>query len=692
MPGQTGRSRRPLQPLLHDLASSVCAPALLLGSRDGQIRPGGVSGWYVDDVRMLDRILLSVDGSDLDTVRVDASDTRQQAFGYVARGLGDPIQDPTVFLDRSREVGPTELRETVVVSSAATEPVDVAVHLDLGSDLAAMGVVRHGDSTTPVRPEGGDGELRWLGEGVSCAVLPVPAPDAVDVAPDGSSRLTWRARVGRGARLEIRCRVVARVDPLFAPGGPPPWSVDAGVRGADRRLDRLVRQSLGDLAGLLLRDRDEDGSPTDQFLAAGSPWFLTLFGRDSLWAARMLAPFAPDLMLSTLRILARRQGRAPDPVTEEQPGKILHEVRNAPLEMGELSLPPVYFGTVDATPLFVATVADAWQWGAGDRAVAGLLPAVRGCLSWMTEQSRETGWLRYIDRTGKGLSNQGWKDSHDSVQFADGRLADPPIALCEVQGYAYEAAQRGAALLAAFGEPEVDGLGAWAADLRTRFARDFWVDDAEGGYPAIALDGGGNPVDSVASNMGHLLGTGILDADQAAMVRRRLERADMSSGFGLRTLTSGSPRFSRLSYHGGTVWPHDTAVAVLGLAREGHVDAAAGFAAALVDAAEGFGFRLPELFGGDSADEVSAPSDYPAACRPQAWAAAAPLACLVAATGLQVDVPRRTVSHPRRVPARLGEFRLEGLRAGEERFTVQVGPDGRVSVSGLDGFTVDVRG
>ena len=690
-PSASAPSPRRLQPLLHDLASSVCAPALLLGGRDGQVRPGGVGGWYVDDVRMLDRILLSVDGSDLDTVRVSASDAFRHEFGYVARSLGDPGSDPTVFLDRTRVVGAGEVEETVVVTSVAAEPVDVVVHLELAGDLAAMATVRHGDSTTPVTPEARDGVLRWDDGRASCQVRPTPGPDAVDIDADGRARLTWRAGIGRGDGLEIRCRMVADSDPLFAPGGTPPWSAETGVRASDWRLGRLVRQSLGDLAGLLLRDRDADGAPTDQFLAAGSPWYLTLFGRDSLWAARMLTPFAPELALSTLRTLARRQGRVEDHDTEEQPGKILHEVRNAQLDMGEMSLPPLYYGTVDATPLFVATLADAWEWGADERAVADLLPAVRGCLTWIMEQSRETGWLRYIDHTGRGLANQGWKDSTDAVQFADGRLASPPIALCEVQGYAYEAAVRGAALLAAFAEPEVDGLAAWAADLRARFAKEFWVDDGDGGYPAIALDGRGARVDSATSNMGHLLGTGILDPEQAERVRRRLEAPDMSSGFGLRTLTADSPGFSRLSYHLGSVWPHDTAVVVLGLGREGHSDTAAGLGAALVDAAEGFGFRLPELFGGEQAGQVPAPSDYPASCRPQAWSAAAPLACLVAATGVRVDAPARTVTHPRRVSDRLGAFRLDGLRAGDRRFTVEVDADGLVAVSGLDGFTVTVR-
>jgi glycogen debranching enzyme len=488
--------------------------------------------------------------------------------------------------------------------------------------------------------------------------------------------VVWTATVEPGRSFAVRLTFAAVGVPQFGGAGAPPWG-GVAVEAPDIRLPRLVQQSLDDLGGLLLLDED------DAFLAAGAPWFLTLFGRDSLWAARLLMPFGTDLAMSTLRTLARRQGTRDDPESQEQPGKILHEVRNTTLELGGMTLPPVYYGTVDATPLFVCTLADAWQWGADRDAVSALLPVVRRCLEWILEQSRESGWLRYVDLSGHGLANQGWKDSVDSVQFADGRLAGPPIALSEVQGYAHEAAVRGAALLATFGEPPVEGLVAWARSLRERFDRAFWVDTSEGGHVAVALDGSGAAVDSVTSNMGHLLGTGLLDEARTARVVEVLTTPDLDSGFGLRTLSSRSPRFSRLSYHGGSVWPHDTAIAVRGLGREGRFEAAARLTAGLVAAAECQrlpAFRLPELYGGDRADDAPVPVDYPAACRPQAWAAAAPLACLVAVTGLEVDVPAGRVTHPARVSTRLGAFTLQGIRAGDETLTVRVGPDGTVEI------------
>jgi len=662
----------------------VAAPGLLLAGADGQLRTGGVSGWYVDDVRLLDRSELAVAGSDLELVRSAVRGARRQDFGYVARSLGDEIADPTVLVERFRDLAPQDLTERVVVSSAAQEPVDVTFHLDLRADLAPMAVVKQGQATEAAAAEPVPGGLRWSGSGRSVTVVADPAPAAVDTA----GRLTWQARLGRGERFEVTLTATSPEPTGFTSGAPAPWPAQATVTGSDVRLERTAAQSLADLEGLLLRDHEGD-----RFLAAGSPWFLTLFGRDSLWAARMLVPFSTDLALSTLRVLARRQGTVEDLATEEQPGKILHEVRNAELDLGDMTLPPVYYGTVDATPLFVCTLADAAAWGADPEQVRALLPAARRCLEWILAQAAGSGWLRYVDHTGHGLSNQGWKDSHDSVQFADGTLATAPIALSEVQAYAYDAAVRGAALLASYGEEEVPGLAAWASELRGRFDAAFWVGDDASGHVAIALDGDDVPADAVTSNMGHLLGTGLLGDERVSRVAEVLAGPDLDSGFGIRTLSSRSPRFSRLSYHGGTVWPHDTAIAVLGLAGEGRLDQAARVTRGLVAAAEGVDYRLPELFGGDAATDVRFPTAYPASCRPQAWSAAGVLAGLVAATGVRVDAAAGTVSHPARTSTALGAYTVTGLRVGVVPLEVQVAADGAVTVVVPEGvgLTVQVR-
>lgn len=654
-----------LVPALHHLAVSVVAPAIVLSSDDGQVRCGGACGWFVDDVRLLTELTVSVDGSDLELVRSAVLGADRQEYTYVARRLGGWLHDPTVTIDRRRTLNASRLVEQFSVSSRAQQPVSLALHVDVAADLVSMSVVRRGEGSTPVPSVTEGGRLAWRSDDRRFTAMFAPAP-----TEHSGDRLTWSTSIDPGATFEVRLVLEAEGSPQFGAGGQRPFQ--AGVEAPDPRLSQLVEQSVADLGGLLMRDGD------DAFLAAGSPWFLTLFGRDSLWAARLLMPFGTDLAMSTLRTLARRQGEKDDEQSEEQPGKILHEVRNTTLQLGGMTLPPVYYGSVDATPLFVCTLADAHHWGAAPDAVRVLLPAARRCLEWVMTQSAESGWLRYVDRSGHGLANQGWKDSVDSVQHADGRLAAPPIALCEVQGYAYEAAVRGAALLGAFDEPPVAGLAEWATELRERFQREFWVVTPEGGHVAIALDTAGEQVGSVTSNMGHLLGTGILTAEQVDRVASVLAAPEMTSGFGLRTLSSRSPRFSRLSYHGGSVWPHDTAIAVRGLALEGRLDEAAQLTAGLVAVAEGVGYRLPELYGGDAASDVPQPTAYPAACRPQAWSAAAPLACLASVAGLAVVDGGLT--HPARTSTRLGPFDLHGLRVGDQPVTVSVAFDGTVTL------------
>jgi glycogen debranching enzyme len=320
------------------------------------------------------------------------------------------------------------------------------------------------------------------------------------------------------------------------------------------------------------------------------------------------------------------QGTRHAPEAAEEPGKIMHELRRQSLVIDDdITLPPLYYGTVDATPLFVCLLHDAWRWGLPDDQVRALLPSLEAALGWMRDDGDADGdgLLEYIDRSGHGLANQGWKDSGDSVQWRDGSLAQGPIALCEVQAYAYAAAMGGAALLDAFERPGGDEWRAWAARLREAFHAKFWITDPErcgelGPYPAIALDANKQPVDTVTSNLGHRRGTGLLDPEQSALVAARLGSPELDSGYGLRTMSTDSAGYWPLSYHGGSVWTHDTAIAVLGLAREGHDAVATSLARGLLRAAEGFDYRMPELHSGDAAGDASRPVPYPASCRPHA--------------------------------------------------------------------------
>ncbi|MGH3324776.1 MAG: amylo-alpha-1,6-glucosidase, partial [Streptomyces sp.] len=461
----------------------------------------------------------------------------------------------------------------------------------------------------------------------------------------------------------------------------------ATLRSADRGLDHWFARSRSDLAALLLADPQDEN---DTFLAAGAPWFLTLFGRDSILAARMLLPLGTDLAAGTLRTLARRQGGTVDPGTEEQPGKILHEVRRDGLDFGgELTLPPCYFGTVDATPLWVTLLHDAWRWGMRPEEVERLLPHAESALTWMDRygDADGDGFLEYVDSTGRGLSNQGWKDSGDAVRSRAGRLAEPPTALCEVQAYAHEAALGAAALLRAFGRPDADRWEEWAERLRLRFRERFWVEDAEGPYPAIALGHDKRPLDALTSNIGHLLGTGLLDEEESRLVAARLTGAHLDSGFGLRTLADDSTGFNPLGYHIGSVWPHDTAMAVQGLVRAGLHEAAEPLIAGLIRASVAFDGRLPELFAGHGAGRDSRPAPYPASCRPQAWAAASSVVVLQAVLGLTADAPRDRISMSPELAAGYRPLRATGLRLADRGFEVAVDGDGGTHVAGLpEGF------
>lgn len=679
------------QPFLHDLVTCLRAPVVAVSGVDGQIRGTGASGIYDGDVRALARLVVTVDGHEPDPLGHATTGPGRAEFVGVLRRLGDAMPDPTVLLVRRRAVGAEGLRETFVVRSSAREPVLCRLTVHLAVDLSDMAVLKAGESLAALAARtDGDG-LVWRDGGRVVSVLARPAPAQTD---PGDATVSWDlvvdARGEVAVELEVRT-AGTRTGPGFRPlpaRGPVPWSRPA-VESDDRRLTALLSQGLDDAEALLVCDPE---APGDRFLAAGSPWFLTLFGRDSIWAARMMLPLGTELARGTLAALSRRQGQQVVGGTEEQPGKMLHEVRAAPLHVAdEISLPALYYGTVDATPLWVCLLADAWRWGMPAEQVEGFLPACEAALRWIVENgdSDGDGFLEYVDGTGSGLSNQGWKDSGDSIQWSDGRLASAPLALCEVQGYAHEAAAAGADLLEAFGRPGADRWRAWAAELRTRFRASFWVDDDAGPYPAVALDADKNRVDSLTSNIGHLLGTGLLDADESRLVAARLADPTMSSGYGLRTLSSASPRFGPLSYHGGTVWPHDTAIVIGGLARTGAHDVAGVLLSGLLAAADTFDYRLPELFGGTSREAGEPLIAYPAACRPQAWAAASAVALLQALLGLAPDVPAGRIAVSPLRPAAAGDLHVRGLRVNGEALAVGVDRVAGITVDGPPGLAVE---
>lgn len=618
---------RPLQPLLHDLVPTIAAPTTALSGPDGQIRPAGVQGVFHADRRVLSAAVLRLDSREPDPIGWAPAGPGATRFVSVARWLGDEIADPTVRIIRTRRVRPGAVDEEVEIISSATVPVTTTVTVETASDYAPIEMVKSGRQVTE---------------------------DAGNIVVKVDPYRTWKVTLAPGQSTVLRWSVtVDDPDAVMLPGPGGRWS-RPGVRARDRRVERLVAQSVDDLAALRLTTAVDDG---DTFLGAGVPWYLTLFGRDSIWAARMMLPLGTDLALGTLRALARRQGAKVDPVTGEAPGKIMHELRRSDFSR-EGRLPAVYYGTIDATLLWISLMHDAWRWGAS---VGDLVPPLEAALGWLDSHADPDGdgFLEYLDTTGRGLANQGWKDSGDAVRFHDGRLAAPPIALAEVQGYAYRAALDGAALLDAFDRPGGDRWRSYASALADRFRAAFWVD--EGRYPALALDRDKRPVDSLTSNIGHLLGTGLLTGEEEARVATALADPAMSGGYGLRTMSAADRGFAPLSYHCGSVWAHDTAIVAAGLARGGFAAEALTLFDGLLTAAETFNFRLPELYGGDGRADLSRPVAYPAACHPQAWSSAAAVLMLQSWLGLDPDVPHGVV----RLNPLPGAPAVSGLRIGE---------------------------
>lgn len=609
------RAQKPgRQPFLNERAAVVCAPTQVWSGRDGDFGAEPIDGIYQADWRLVSGASLRVAGEPLEVAGSAPGEGAWSVTG-LARGIDDDTPDPRLVVERRRVVTGGRVEERVNVVNGLDAAVEAPVELALEVEFAELQTIKAGRPVpVPV----------WIAEEAG-AVTATDGTRTVRIVATGAVLRVDGTRVVAEAALRVDAHASAGFS-VAIDLHDPEAVVTTGVAtiadlapSSDASLDRWARQAIADCRALLL------DAGQGAFTAAGAPWFFTLFGRDSLITARFLLPLSLDLAHTTLLTLAARQGTKIDPETAEQPGKILHELRAGQLEMpGEqISLPPVYYGTIDATGLWIILLHDAWRAGLSDDAVRGLLPALEAALGWLRDHGcpDESGFLKYIDGTGHGLANQGWKDSGDSVRFHDGSVAVGPIALSEVQAQACLAAEDGAALLAAFGgDPEP--WRAWAEGMRRRFRDAFWVERDGVSFPAIALDGEGRPVDSKTSNIGQLIGTTLLSAEEERAMADLLVGPRFASGFGLRTMADDETGYWPLSYHCGSVWVHDTAVAIEGMLKAGLSDHARDLAAQLVRTADAYDSRVPELFGGQGVDEVARPVAYPASCRPQAWAAA----------------------------------------------------------------------
>jgi glycogen debranching enzyme len=446
------------------------------------------------------------------------------------------------------------------------------------------------------------------------------------------------------------------------------------VTTPDPDLAAVLHRSVEDIGALRIFD---PAHPDRSVVAAGAPWFMALFGRDSLLTSWMLLPWDDSLAAGTLQTLADRQGRAVDPASEEEPGRILHEVRFGPAASLALGGRSAYYGTVDATPLFVMLLGELRRWGRHGELARDLLPHADRALEWMQRygDADGDGFIEYCRKTPAGLVNQGWKDSWDGVNFADGTIAEPPVALAEVQGYAYAAYRARATLAREAGD--VPGARHWAESagrLKRAFNQAFWLPDK--GWYATALDRDKRPVDALTSNIGHCLWTGIADADKAAAVADHLLSEDMFTGWGIRTLAASMAAYNPMSYHNGSVWPHDNALCVAGLMRYGFTAHAQRVAEAIFDAAVHFGYRLPELFCGFPRGDHLAPIPYPTSCSPQAWAAAAPLQMLFTLLRIAPEPGSARLRCAPAVPGRYLPLQVAGLRPAHPRLTINIHHDG----------------
>ncbi len=645
----------------------------------------------LDDAAMYERITVTNYGRHATTVELELCFAADYADVFEVRGLRRPARGRSLQTEVDDRVGTVTLgylgldgvtRRTTLHFSLAPASLD-AERATWRTPLAAQGSVTL-DVTVGVAE--GDGNRAH-----DRADDPVQDQESsFDVAPPGT------AGVGP---LTVLPASVCRQDAGGPRGDVPLRGFDVAfaalrrsyadwraactvIETDDQALQTVLDRSALDLR-LLLADLGDGPFPV-----AGIPWFAVPFGRDSLIAAIQALPLTTELARGALRTLAALQGREVNAQRQEEPGKIPHELRRG--EMANLNEVPFgrYYGSVDSTPLFLVLLCDYDAW-TGDLALAReLLPNIRAALHWIDTYGDRDGdlLLEFEADSGRGLIVQSWKDSADSLSHRDGSPASGAIAVAEAQGYVYDAKRRLAPLLARLGENALaERLSREAAALKERFNAAYWMADRD--YLALALDGAKRQVGTVASDAGHCLWSGIVDAEKAAPVARRLTAPDLFSGWGIRTLATGEATYNPMSYHNGSVWPHDTSLCALGLKRYSYDRAANAVAMAVIAAARRFpDARLPELYCGfDAADGLPVP--YPLACSPQAWAAGAPLALVRAMLGLEPDAAAGVLRLRPCLPDGVERLSLRGLRVGAATVDLDVtraGVESSVRTGALD--------
>jgi len=658
------------------------------------------SGFFAHDTRFLSRLVLSVQGSPLLLLSSGRVEHFAAAFFLRNASLNGLPQD-ALSISRERFVG-TGMQERIGIRNESMHRLDFEVSLELAADFADIISVKLHDFA--------------LGDPENAPDLPLPAPSTYD---EGRRQILIVDPLG-----DLRTRIVLSQDGQIHDGGATfelsldpheRWDLTVDVvpsldsetdaelaehlsderetlgdvvaawtlrvprvRGGWESLRRAFDRSIADLAALRMRT----GEFRRPLFAAGMPWFMTVFGRDTAITSLQSLLLGPEPAIGALDALAELQAKVVDPEIDAEPGKIVHEVRHG--RAAEFWFPR-YYGSIDSTPLFLVLLAETWRWTDDAVLVRRLREPAMLALEWIDRYGDidGDGFVEYARKADGGLVNQSWKDSGDSQRFHDGRFADAPIAPVEVQGYVYDA-KLGLAEIArdVWREPELaDRLEREAAELRAAFDKAFWVEE-RGGFFALALDGEKKHVDARCSNMGHLLWSGIVLPERVSRVVDQLLSESLWSGWGIRTMASDEAAYNPISYHNGTVWPHDSSLTAWGLARHGYPEAARRVARALIEAAAHFDWSLPEVFAGYARDETPFPIAYPTAARPQAWAAGTPILLVRVLLGIEPDrVRQRLVTNVEdELPSWLEGLRVEGVRAFGRNWSVAV-ERGRVTIA-----------
>src|ERR687887_112310 len=648
---------------------------------------GETQGLFADDTRFLSLLRLTLNGAKPLLLSKGKVEYFSAAF-YLRNSRAGGLPQDSLSITRHRFVG-EGMQDRVVVQNQTMEPLSCELALELGTDFADILSVKEHDfalgdpkSAKPLPPRVGaryeEEDNQFVleepdGGGAARAQVILSKRGMIE-----GSKVVYALELEPRESWELRLDILASIDgDSIAPRAAErrfgeemtrvreslaAWQLRVPQIRADwDQLGRAFFQSVSDLASLRMRRGDRAG----RLPAAGMPWFMTVFGRDTIITCLQTLLFGPELARTALEVLADLQARDDNADIDAEPGKIVHEVRHGKAARTWYER---YYGTVDATPLYLILLSEVWRWTDDAALVRDLKQPALAALEWIEKYGDRDGdgFIEYERRTEHGLENQSWKDSWDSQRFHDGTLARTPIAPCEVQGYVFDAKRRMAELAReVWRDRELAArLDREAEELRARFDEAFWVEE-RGGFYALALDGDKRRVDSLCSNIGHLLWSGIVEPRRVDAVVDQLMGDELWSGWGVRTMSTGDAGYNPLSYHNGTVWPHDNSLIAAGLARYARWPEALRVIQRMLTAAQHFNFQLPEVFAGMRRSETPFPIAYPTAARPQAWAAGTPVLLLQSLLGLQPDRRRHALQTiaPPELPWWLGTIRLSGIRA-----------------------------